>query len=1686
MLVRLEKQNKTIMASSLDQQEIKSQILQLINRLVSSYSPSDTIESIHSLTSKISSQTNDDNNNVDNDAVHSTFEIVLSTLMESSEFMKTICTLLSESKLQLSNQRRTNSRRMIHVDDGDVSVLSFINAILDYYETQKDKRIKKNNNLLTKFISPFQEEEFHQSLSIIHSLLDILANDDDINADNSNTSSPQTSSSLSPQIIYKQSTTITIFIRLLNLQPTPTIQNILQTPNGLNRIIDLIKSNYSHYDDESIILRNDSLLLAIELVKLNPGIAKFMIFEDVYDSVMAIASMEYKAYLSLQKNKIRTIDDKSLATVDMMKENLTDDSNDKLSNGNLNIVKDCLDLCIQMTKQEQTMGSETFLSNHMPCQVLTMLIDLRNGVYYRHYDLCLEDYELTGKMRKKKYGNVKITSSSMNDDLNSPDPTLVDDGLDDILLDSSNRNKRNANGTMHNGKEQQGKTVFPVPLTTNDESKIISYALELFQILIRGGSSVEDLTDVDSTSMITKSASKDSLNASSLPVHKVSSRVKSIITSKNTQTMSLLLFDMALYTLPPPNSPIEYYVSAVPSVKIQCQALNVMATLAKIAKKITNDENTQVENDLLKQILNSHSLYLQGVGCLERVMYLICTGGISVVIDDEEGEHGNPKNTKHDLTQFSDSLLSAKKVSMHSLALLRNILTPNEASLMVMHTIVPPTADNDSNNVESPDKPPQDVSVVQKLVNTMGENLHLLNDKSFSKNLKAFDKERMQINIIGAAGALGVFLANGAGDITRETLLRIPLPAPPIILKNENSSSSAKEDIDDSAPTLLECIMTYLEFGANGIYSNVATTDVSNNAEASNEVTLALLRLMMEWIPNTPKVISAILSSPNSVALGFFLQQKSNTKTLLTAPPASQAMTGVFLGLCMEFMGSDDEIGGWSISSIMNLINVGLGVGKFTQLLEAFKRGIAEDINGNELEHLSTVGTWACCIAERIYLLDWYSKNVNKVRRKLVHELSVDSDDESDTENNDENYGATRNNIKSLKKLVTHQSAEIEILRQNLSEKEDKLITQGSEMSMLKRRISSNPNKVDDMLDEYSAKILLLEIQIRNLKDEMAKNNAKNETVVNQQSDEISQLKLVLEQSQGEKEKVISESNTVKEEMKGLSEAYSKLEMEYNRVNSETSPEQNMTNTSSEIATDSTNTSYESIKNENLKLKGDIKNANEWMGKAVKKIDDLNKRNKTLESEVKQFSSTKSLNEAGVDIPCKEVVEMKQQLDEITSQRDLLQNEVENKESLIFSLNKTVEEMKMKEQVDRSYQAEIGTLRDRLAKLQFDVDNDKKTFSESIDNLNLELKLKDEELELLKARNGEESMQLSPEKETIDRLQNEYAQLSDAYKAAQEWMANAVKHHEKLKKHVDGLKDENQKLKEHLDESSIQKDSDVSKDLEEALEIKKQLQAELKDTIEEKDVVKHENSILKNRVDELSERLVEVDELKENYVNLQKEFDLQREAHLDKLGSDAKVDPSDLGEHRLENEVQNLREENQMLRREKDESAAIKNEMHSRLEDFQAWTEQAQKRFDEMESEKATLEGQLLQIQQDYQESLQKIQTLQQDLEENKSFHRLSVDEAEKLKSDISSLQVEIGHLDGKNQALSEDNKILEKNNVDLTHKADLLDDVEEKLFEKENEVAMLQESLSTMKEKVMKLESKNVDLVNKNGELLC
>ena len=1179
---------------------------------------------------------------------------------------------------------------------------------------------------------------------------------------------------------------------------------------------------------------------------------------------------------------------------------------------------------------------------------------------------------------------IRFLDLRMGKNFASPEQELHGDGddLDDILNSS-----KGGNDDGGNEKKKKAK----VPFLTEEEGEVTMLALEFLRVLIVGDESGE----VGSV--------------------KMQARQKTVLAHND---LSRFLIDMALYTLPPPDSPRHVYVSAVPTLHVQMRALDVISVLA-----LGSGEESQ------QLILSRRGIYLNA-GVLDRVMYLICTGDGANRGSELDG--------------------GANKISMHCLGVLRCLLSAKEASMMMMHTLAPPPPEDDDAMAM-----PLGVPVVQKLVNTLGENLHVLLSADIRKELKVEDKTRISRMIIGAAGALGIFFTNGAGETTREMILRVPMPPPPPSpVTSESESGSVSAEMDTPPPSLMECVISYIEFCSN---------DLEILSESS-DVVAALLRLVIEWVPSTPKVISELLSSASSISLGVLLQHKYKKNV----PPTTQALSAMLLGLCMDNMKANDEMGGWSISSIMNLINVGLGIGKYTQLLESLKTFMVNNDDDNK-----GVGPWACCLVERSHFMQWYKDAVNLVRKRTVQELTISNGNDSDSEMEDVGQvDETRNrDAKAMKKLVSQQTMEIDALHSKLAEAEESLLVQSTEAKTLKKRLESNPSQLDDLMNECTSKISELEIQNRSLSSKLSSQENDFKEIISQKDTAASQLHKDLEQACGEVSTLIEDKKVMQEEVAGLTSAYTTLEGEFNRVSSQIGPS---SQTNGDTTSEGSMPMFASqmMKDENAKLKNNMRAANDWMKEAVKRHDDLSKRNIALEEELKTArASSNDASRASIDLASVKLSlsASERQVADVKSDREHLRSNIE-------SLEKKLALAEIKEYqntVNIKANDNIAKLSTQIEEMKHEMATDSKQYAASVAGLEQSLVSKDQIISALETRinEAESKLKLSQtqsqgQKESNDekiKLQGEINKLSAANKSAQDWMSTAVKRHNSLKVQVQDLQRSNSNLQSELEKqdtshpetAKLQKDiEDISRERDRARNQMVELEATLIDlqTSEEKKAAETSKE-LDGLSAQLIERQQEIQVVTEKLAVAESKFTSERQQLLDDRSksqsslrekenevellteelnnakreselSGSEFDEQNATVSQLITERQVLQDENEILISQKEEHLAAIEDMKNRLTEFHSWTETAQQRIGELEMEKETSESRIQELELEFKSTKALLEQTQSQLEhtqELKDSGSIQVggegtDENE-LKADLSAAREEISNFHSERMA---------------------------------------------------------------------
>lgn len=581
---------------------------------------------------------------------------------------------------------------------------------------------------------------------------------------------------------------------------------------------------------------------------------------------------------------------------------------------------------------------------------------------------------------------------------------------------------------------------------------------------------------------------------------------------------------------------------------------------------------------------------------LDRLLYLVCTGGLGTTLEEKMG------------------------VSQGSLHVIRKTVSLEAASQMLMYSLAPPMS------MDGEDQPPPP-TVVHKLLNTVAENL---------TPTPGIDADRRKIFLAGALGGLSIFLTD---QTSREVMLRLTTtkaPSAPSSPQNEDGG----EDDDDNATTTTSSLI-------ESMLHAVGTMQEAQNPE-DVFFSMTLLRFLCHWTVETPAVVQAILSSNQS---SIVLSSLLSIKTKNSNKKGVAVLGKLLLGLAMEYMGTEEEkCGGWTRASIMELIaKKSGGVSKFTSSLEQFKS--VRDFGNNM--------PWSLCDLEYKVWSQWFANCVLLVRKRVVQELTGSGEGE-DGETDDEGApgdapqtpGAS-GSARSLQKLVYQQSQEIDELQESLQKANAKIKTQDHEITEYKRRVESAPSQLDNMLDEYSAKITQLEASVASEVEEKKSIVEKNILELKGRDDQIAALQKELEESKAREKEARDESETMREEIESLSQAYTALEREYRQQQRQEQQQQEQQQAESEITTTTSqqqageqeqesaqpqqrlssssagagSTEISALRAENERLRSDAQAADSWMAMAVEKMRVLGQQNAGLQQELSQLRDGQAQSE---------------------------------------------------------------------------------------------------------------------------------------------------------------------------------------------------------------------------------------------------------------------------------------------------------------------------------------------------------------------------------------------------------------------------------------------------------------------------
>ncbi|KAL9181116.1 hypothetical protein ACHAXT_009921 [Thalassiosira profunda] len=1317
-------------------------------------------------------------------------------LLGNKSVLRALCSLVASSTLPSQHSDGNG----MEVEGGDVAACELLlealptqpsNAATKKKEKattealQKEKQRKRRLEFISKTLLHFHEDDGDKdgpleggdtsSLALTPSLLDCLC------------ASPSSGSTSPAPSVYARVLSLQLLQSLLSASPGTLREQLMRAPDGINRLVDLLGYSSMATGEEPDVpeeVRNQAILFLTSLASSSSVLARLITFSEGYDRSLKIA---------------------------------LEGIGDGMPSSGSTVAMDCLGLCMALARADDV-ARELFLGGgdgRGNLDRLARLVDLRGGERFRDKERNLWwDRELKERRTKAKGESVgKNEVAAAREEGKQPKEEgrkgrrgkrKEEDDLDDILRGASASTAapptKKAEAEKQPDQPQQPQPMEPegppTPYLTPDEEMIVDAVFDLLLTLLLDGE--EEAASPTAARSITE-ASKS----------KRRGRAKTVLS----HDLARYLVDCALYTLPPIGVD---FVSAVPPAKMQLKALEAVAVLGSLGETVISQEESgkgdekeeakkkkdaeDVSQLQTKLLFETMPIYLHGrVTAIDRLMFLCCTGAYI------------PGPSTGDESESPEAVASL--LSTYSVSAFRSCLPTEMATRLVLHALAPPPPE-EADESGAPLEPP----VVTRLVMTLADNLHFLQQQQQSEASSA-DICRAAIGAAGSAGALSVFLAGGEGDATREMLLRLPPPPPPPQLDGSDAIIDQRTKTSSLIDFFLQHIATY----------DPETLPANEELRASLAyVTTTLLTLLCDWVTGMPRAVSEVLSSHSSVSVGVLLRSKKSSGS--GAGEAVPALSGLLLGLCLEYMADPAgvpplESSAWTRETIVDMIQ-SMGVSKYLNMLDEWK-GHPMPLpfcDGKERSSL-----------ERRDFAGWYWRNVTLIRRRVVVALAgsrgdVDSDDEGDAAD-----GKSSSSLKSLRKMVTTQMAENEGLQAKLDEALSTIASQSIQIKELKRVTELGASaETSDMIDEYTETVAELEKAKAEVAREAERQQKLHEEALAAKEKMIEAFRKDLGQSQARVEEMTRDNETLAEEMSGLSAAYNSLEEQFNRSNGGGSssgghstemtagggtsederPRDQPRSSSGEAAAEdpgrSATNSHEvqSLREENARLREDVRAANEWMAMAVSKMDELGGQNESL---------THSLEEA----------------------------------------HRAQAALGPSDASDSAMQGELDALREEAQRARAEGEAARLTWESA-------MKSKDEELSgqmaLVKQLEGQveelkqstEAASEEPSGETEESSQVSASQMEEldslrqSNKDAQEWMANAVTHVDTLTKQV-------QEKDEQLEQMATKLQAQESSSTDEADAKVAGLEASLKDITSERDELQASFERTKDELTQLQE-----------------------------------------------------------------------------------------------------------------------------------------------------------------------------------------------------------------------------------------
>jgi hypothetical protein len=1062
--------------------------------------------------------------------------------------------------------------------------------------------------------------------------------------------------------------------------------------------------------------------------------------------------------------------------------------------------------------------------------------------------------------------------------------------------------------------------------------------------------------------------------------------VREIVWRQQTGLCSIM-WELALVS-----NPSDPPVCALPTPSLQQEALNLVAD--KINDPVIMDR-------------------LSG---LDRLLYLVCTGG-----------------------GISDTFKDKLGISQSALAVLRQNLSRDRIHDILMRTLAPPPTEDE-------DAPPIGPTVVQKLWNTVEENL------------SAEVSEERTLSLSGALGGLGLLLCD---EQSREIMFKV---SPISVDQITECLSNEKESFVKCSLLRFLCEWVYeCPFIAHNLLSSTASTNLTEMAaKPSDYQSLAhlLLGLSMEYLTEEEEcggwTRNGILQIIIKIGISKYTSSLEGLKTTLNQK--------------MPWIVSEMEHKNWrkfcrqAVLTIRKRVVKELAAGSGDSDDESDDNGNPSGLDGSNPTSSQGIRPLQRLVSQQATEIEEMTIRMEAAEAKVTSQGKQLSIWKRRMETNPTELDHMLNEFTStnsdLEDKVRFLGLEIENQKfekgKEIKSMQDKL----SKCEVEADRLRSQEQEVRDDLERTEQEMKALSQAYTSLEEEYGRQQ--NEDGAGAQSAETSQ-QLEGEASHEQNGTGSTEVTTLRSENKRLkndarkadewmSMAVQKMN-ETGAVNVELEKQVSLLNSKfeeSRAVADNVSHNNRNVEQQRRRLEAELENEKALRLAAEERLPYFENLQIKLEHELQR--SEHRVNETQEVLSNYEDMESKMQTEQqrvkeledrvfeaeeatkVTAAHLKLETEAKTKLERQFNVtnnsndqslpseivdgNKILEQFRAEhDKVVASKNAEIDALRLSLLKedekelvgeSSYTDTKDTISSSQMIDELRQSSQQKIYRLESvireLKDRLGSD---LGTYKvEDILARDEEIEELRKANESAQEWMGKAVEHHNRNSKEIQKLSDKNASLLSHLEE-----------------ERKKQISGNTANSssMENNEIQKWQEPDMTNR---------EFAALKTELAALKEEQDANQ-GLLDELGiamDDVAVMQQQLSEYKVIKSELERKLSGNMLSEENDDLRSSNEDLQKRLKEFEDWAQVAQNKIQGIVSAKDEIESRLKEVTEEVH-SLRKendaLKYANAEAEDKKRVMEQLHEDAEKLKSANDYLQNEKNDRECEHQNLQSQHNIL-------------------------------------------------------------